>query len=683
MVGNIELRLVRRFASRPSRMRFDSAKSEAASRFGDQQLPGTGLGQIRMAGRRGPGRLARSNWKVGGGVDVSMPEAEQAATLAEVALRAGGRHTALRALHELALPADAPGGRTVSYDRLRAATIEIAAGLMSLGLQHGQTVAILADTRAEWTIFDLGVMCAGGVLTPIYHTSSAPECAYLLDHSQARIVLCETADDCAKVRSIAGRCAALEHILVLEGQAPGAMALADLIAAGRREISEEQVLRRAAEVHPGDLASIVYTSGTTGKPKGCELTHRNIMQTAGMYRERLQLEPGEAVIYMFLPLAHVLARIASIVVLDTGGTLVFWSGDSHRLAEELAATRPTHFVGVPRVYEKIRSTVLDRVDERRWPARLLFDWAQEVGRRAAVSARANPAQGPLSRLRLAAAERLGLAAVKDLFGGRLKFALVGAAPSEARLLQFFDACGVLVLEGYGMTESCAAATLNTIRRPRFGTAGSALTGTAVKIAQDGEIMLAGPNVFAGYHRDPEATAKAMVDGWLATGDLGLLTPEGNLVVTGRKKELIVTSSGKNIGPSEIENGLRESRWISEAVVYGDRKPYLVAMLTLDSDELPAMRRRLGIEDQDLELPALASDERVHQLLWEDIAHNNERFARIEQIKRFGVLPHQLSLQAGELTPTMKVRRAIVYERYASFFEQLYEQAREPVGAGAR
>lgn len=232
-----------------------------------------------------------------------------------------------------------------------------------------------------------------------------------------------------------------------------------------------------------------------------------------------------------------------------------------------------------------------------------------------------------------------------------------------------------------MTESCAAATLNPIERPRFGTAGSALPGTAVKIAQDGEIMLAGANVFAGYHRDPQATAGTMRDGWLATGDLGLLTPEGHLVVTGRKKELIVTSSGKNIGPSEIENGLRESRWISEAVVYGDRRPYLVAMLTLDGDELPLLRRRLGLEE--LELPALASDERVHRLLWEDVAHNNERFARIEQVKRFGVLPHELSLQAGELTPTMKVKRTIVYERYASFFEQLYEQGPELAGDGGR
>jgi long-chain acyl-CoA synthetase len=608
---------------------------------------------------------------------LNTPGSEQASTLAEMALAAGGPHTALRALHELALEGDAPGAHTISHDRLRGAAIEIAAGLMSLGLERGQTVAILAGTRAEWTLFDLGAMCAGGVLTPIYHTSSAPECAYQLEHSQARIVLCETPDDCAKVRSVAARVPTLEHVLILEGQAHGATPLSELIASGRQAVSEEQVRRRAAEVRSEDLASIVYTSGTTGRPKGCELTHRNILATVAMYRQRLELRQGEAVIYMFLPLAHVLARVASLVAVDAGGTLVFWSGDTHKLVEELALARPTHFVAVPRVYEKIRASVLDRVEERGRAAKLLFGWAQEVGRRAAVSSRVNPAQGPISRLRLAAARRMGLTAVKELFGGRLQFALVGAAPCEARLLQFFDACGVLVLEGYGMTESCAAATLNTLDRPRFGTAGSALAGTAVKIAQDGEVLLAGPNVFAGYHRNPQATEQTMVDGWLATGDLGLLTPEGDLVLTGRKKELIVTSSGKNIGPSEIENGLRESRWISEAVVYGDRKPYLVAMLTLDADELPALRRKLGVDD--LELPALAGDERVQKLLWEDVEHNNERFARIEQVKRFGVLPHELSLQAGELTPTLKVRRTVIYERYASFFAQLYEQAAEPDG----
>lgn len=612
-------------------------------------------------------------------IDVGMPGTEQAATLAGVALSRRGDAPALRALHELALPGDSPGSRTISHSRLRECAIEIAAGLISLGLRRGQTVAILASTRAEWTLFDLAVMCAGGVLTPIYHTSSAPECAYILEHSQARILLCENASDCAKVSSVAASCPTLKQILILEGQAPGALPLSELLARAGQSVDEAAVLARAEQAQPQDIASIVYTSGTTGQPKGCVLTHRNMLQTARMYRERLDLAPGEPVIYMFLPLAHVLARIATVVVIDTGGTLVYWSGETSKILDDLAQAQPTHFVAVPRVYEKIRGAVLDRVDERGRLARIAFGWALEVGRRAAAKRRARPAQGPLFNARLALAQHMGLAAVREIFGEQMKLGLVGAAPCEPRLLEFFDACGVLVLEGYGMTESSAAATLNTIERPRFGTTGAALRDTKVKIAQDGEILLAGPNVFCGYHRDPDASAAALRDGWLSTGDLGRLTPEGCLVVTGRKKELIVTSSGKNIGPSEIENGLRESRWVSEAVVYGDRRPYLVAMLTLDPDELPALRRRLGIEDE-REAAAMAKDARVRELLWQDVAHTNERFARIEQVKRFGVLDHELSQHAGELTPTLKVRRAIVYQRYASFFDELYAQAREPAGS---
>ncbi len=601
-------------------------------------------------------------------------------TLGELALSAShrGRRTALRQLRELCVGAD-PGVREVSYAQLADSAVEIAAGLIALGVERGQTVAILASTRAEWTIFELGAMCAGAILTPIYHTSSPPECAYLLQHSQARLVLCETAADCAKVRSVADRCPLLQHVLVLEGDAEGALPLSQLMQRGRQSDSRAAVEARVAEVRPADVATIVYTSGTTGTPKGCVLTHESLMRTAHMYRERLQLPEEHAIIYMFLPLAHVLARLAAIVVLDTGGTLVYWSGDSERIVEELAQAQPTHFVAVPRVYEKVHNAVLDEVEARGPIARIAFAWALEVGRRARPRSRARTAPGRVFAARLRLAEEIGLTAVRQVFGGRLELALVGAAPADRRLLEFFDACGVLVLEGYGLTESCAAATLNPIGAPRFGTTGTALTDVAVRIAADGEILIAGPNVFAGYHRDPEATAATVRDGWLASGDLGSLDEAGYLAVTGRKKELIVTSSGKNIGPAEIEKGLRESRWISEAVVYGDRRPYLVAMLTLDRDELPTLARRLELEQADV--ATLAANERVQQLLWDVVAANNERFARIEQVKRFAILPHDLTMQAGELTPTLKVRRAVVYDRYASFFDRLYEtEAQSAAGA---
>ncbi len=604
------------------------------------------------------------------------------ATLGEIALaiaERGGR-TALRQMRAtLAAPGAQPEASTLSYEALGEAAIQVAQGLISLGIERGQAVCILSDTRAEWTLFELATMLAGAVLTPIYHTDSAEECAYVIEHSQARLVLCEDAAQMAKIAAIRERCPLLAHVLAIEADdAEGVLTLQALARLGAETVPAAAVRERVQQVRPDEVASIVYTSGTTGPPKGCLITHRSLVATIGAYRESLQLREEEVVLYMFLPLSHVLARIAELVVLQTGGELVYWSGDPHRIVEELAEAKPTHFVAVPRIYEKIHAAVIGRVQERGRIAELAFRWAVEVGRRARPRGRAARAGGLAHRARLGLAERIALAEVRAVFGPRLELAAVGAAPVEGRLLEFFDACGVLVIEGYGLTESCAAATLNPLRRPRFGTVGVALPGTEVAIAPDGEILIAGPHVFAGYHRDPEASAAVIRDGWLATGDLGAISPDGYLSVMGRKKDLIITSSGKNIGPAEIESALRDTRFISEAVIYGDRRPYLVAMLTIDADEAGALARQAGMgeralqEMQEGDLSAIAADERVRELLWREVQGVNERFARIEQVKRFGVLPRQLTQAEGELTPTLKVKRSIVYEKYASFFAGLYE-----------
>jgi len=314
--------------------------------------------------------------------------------------------------------------------------------------------------------------------------------------------------------------------------------------------------------------------------------------------------------------------------------------------------------------------VLGAVEERGPHARLLFGWALEVGRRARTVERSGRELGRLGALRLALARRVALGRVAALFGGRLKLALVGAAPIDREVLEFFDACGVEVLEGYGMTESCAAATLNPAGAPSFGTVGRPLPDSEVAVAPDGEVLLRGPHVAANYHLDPESSARTFVDGWLRTGDLGSLSSGGYLTLTGRKKDLIVTSGGKNISPANIENALREIRWVCEAVVYGDRRPYLVAMLTLEPEAVPELAERFGIP---AELESVARDERVHRLLEAEVDRANGRFARAEQVKRFGVLGHDLTQEGGELTPTLKVKRATVYERYATFFDGLYAE----------
>ena len=560
---------------------------------------------------------------------------------------------------------------SISYRELGERARAIALGLIAMGIETGDVVAILGSTRAEWTLCEAGALCAGAVVAPIYHTNSPEECRHVLAHSEARLLFCEDAAQVAKVARIAAACPRLEHVIVIEGDAPGAMPLEQLRAAGRL-VDAEEVERRVRAVEPGDVATLVYTSGTTGPPKGCMLTHANFLSATAMYRGQLELEDIQPVIYMFLPLAHVLARIAQMVVIDVGGTLVYWRGQAKRILEEVVEAEPTHFVAVPRIYEKMHTGVISAVESRGPHARLLFAWALEVGRRARTAERAGKTLGPLSAARLRVADRIGLAKVRALFGPRLQFALVGAAPIDHELLEFFDACGVLVLEGYGMTESCATATLNPPHAPLFGSVGRALPDSEVMVTEENEVLLRGPHVFAGYHRDPEATAATFADGWLQTGDNGSLSPEGYLALTGRKKDLIITSSGKNIAPVNIENALRETRWIADAVVYGDRRPYLVCLITLDPDEAPKLAEQLGIP---AERASMARDERVHALLQADIDTANARFARIEQVKRFNVLDHDLTQAAGELTPTLKVKRAVVYERYADFFDALYAEPR--------
>ncbi len=552
----------------------------------------------------------------------------------------------------------APGAADVSYAQLAAAVREIAAGLERLGIEPGDRVAILAGTRPEWTLADLGILWAGATVVPIYHTSSPSECAYILGHAGVRAIFCEDEAQLAKLDRSA--LPELEHAILLVGAAAGALTLAELRAGGTRE--------HAAESRPQDVATIIYTSGTTGPPKGCVVTHASLLATVDMYERELELGSGPLIVYLFLPLAHSLARVAQLAVLDCGGTLAFWGGDPKRIVDELAETRPTHFPSVPRVYEKMHTAVLSQVAEQSALKRAVFRWALHEGGRFSAAARAGTRSGRLRRLRHRAADRLVLSHVRSLFGDRLVFAMCGAAPIGAGVLEFFDACGVLILEGYGLTESCAAASVNTPHRVRFGSVGRPLVGADVAIAPDGEILIAGPHVFSGYYRDPGATGETLDGRWLCTGDLGALDADGFLHITGRKKDLIITSSGKNISPENLESALRETRWVSQAVVAGERRSYLVALVTLDPDEAPKLAAELGIEP---DIPAMANDPRVHAALAANVEEVNAQFARIEQIKRFAILERDFTQDAGELTPTLKIKRAVVHEHFADRLTELY------------
>jgi long-chain acyl-CoA synthetase len=587
-----------------------------------------------------------------------------AQTLGEMVLRSGARGgIALRYK-------EAGSWRELSYDQLARTARDIAKGLIALGIEPGERVSILADTRPEWTVADAASFCAATVVAPIYQTDSPEECEYVLRHSEARAVFCENAEQLAKIELIRDRCPALEHVISFEGAGAGSISLESLIERGA-EVSEQEVVDRVRAVSPDSMATLVYTSGTTGPPKACILTHRNFMQATHTLEDRLDLArtDGPIEFFMFLPLAHVFARIVQVFTLDVGGTLIYWQRDPARLLEDIREARPTYFPSVPRVWEKIYTAATTGVADQPRLKRAVFGWALGVGARARELERRGVAPGRLLAGQHRLADRLVLSKVRDLFGGRLELAVTAAAPIAREVLEFFDACGILLVEAWGMTETCAAGTINTDLEMKMGTVGRPVPTLEMRVAPDGELLARGPNIFGGYFKDEVATRETLIDGWLATGDLGSIDSEGFVSITGRKKDIIITSSGKNISAANLENALKQTRWISEAVAYGDRRPYLVALLTLDPEEAPKLAQRLGVSPDP---HAMATDERVRAEIQSAVDSVNQRFARIEQIKRFAILDRELSQDQSELTPTLKVKRATVYSKFADIFDALYE-----------
>jgi long-chain acyl-CoA synthetase len=462
-------------------------------------------------------------------------------------------------------------------------------------------------------------------------------------------------------------CPQLEHLVVIEGDAPDTMSLNELT--GRaEEVSNEQLNERAAAVSPEDLFTIVYTSGTTGPPKGCLLTHAN-------YRANLEMLESvadwgeEPVVFLFLPLAHVFTRILQMLAIDVGGTIAYWEQDKDKIIDNLQEVDPTHFAAVPRIFEKIYGRATAEADGAL--KEKAFWKAVDLGRRVREHDERGEEPNPVLREAFEEADKRVLSKVRALFGGNLEFAATGAAPVQKEMLEFFFACGVKVLEGYGATETSAVATINRPAHFKFGTVGTALPGSQVEIAEeDGEILVRGPHVFQGYHNLEEETKEDLdEEGWYHTGDVGELDEDGFLSITGRKKDIIVTSSGKNIASGYIENKIAASRWISYAVVYGDDKPYLVALVTLDQEERDALLEEAGSSDGD----DIANDEKVREQIQKAIDAANEDLARVEQIKKFTIVDRELSQEEGEITPTMKVKRNVVYERFEDEFEALYDE----------
>jgi long-chain acyl-CoA synthetase len=546
---------------------------------------------------------------------------------------------------------------------------QISLGLIDLGVEKGDKVSILANTRPEWTYFDFAALSAGATVVPIYQSNSPEECQYVLENSDAKVVIVEDDEQLAKIEEIRAQVPKLEHVIRMtasEGSADGgAITMDELMARGTG--SESDWERRWNSVSPEDICTFIYTSGTTGPPKGCVISHGN-------YRAMLDMVHSAGVIadddltYLYLPLAHSFALLIQLGSFDLGATIAYWERDPLKIIPNLAEVKPTYFPSVPRMFEKIYTAATGAAEKEGGLKKAIFYWAIGVGKKVRARERAGKSIGfPLKQQYNFADEKV-LSKIRNLFGGRVKLAVSGAAPINPEILSFFDAAGVLVLEGWGMTETSTAATISTEDDFKVGTIGKPFPGCEIKIADDGEILVKGPNVFQGYYKNEEATRETIVDGWLHTGDIGEYDEDGFLKITGRKKDIIITAGGKNITPANLEAEIKQNPYVSQCVVVGDRRPYLVALVTLDPEEIAKLAEEKGWANDPAQI---AEQPEIREMIQSHIDTINEKFARVEQIKKFAVLPADLSQEGGELTPTLKVKRNIVAEKYADTIEQLY------------
>jgi long-chain acyl-CoA synthetase len=542
----------------------------------------------------------------------------------------------------------------VSFAEVGALVSELAHGLIALGVGPGERVAILAETRPEWTYASLAISGAGAVVVPIYPTNSSKECAWVLGDSGAKVVICDSADQVAKIAEVRDELDALEHVVVTEDDAEGAITFDELRERGREADADEAGRRRDA-VGADDPYTIIYTSGTTGNPKGVVLTHANAASVCAMVHE-IDFVSGDDVSYLYLPLAHSFALTVQIASFDIGAPIIYFGGNPKEIVGELAQTRPTYFPSVPRIFEKIYAMVTGNVDAGTLQKAVEVGTAVRRGERDEDAAYRQFDEQLFSNVRAA-------------FGGNLRQAVTGAAPIAPEILEFFYACGVMVLEGWGMTETTAVGAVNRLDDFRFGTVGKAMPGVEIKTDDEGEILIKGPNVFREYFNNEEATRETFTeDGWLRTGDLGEVDDDGFVKITGRKKDIIITAGGKNLTPSNVENDLKASRWISQAVMHGDRRPYPVALITLDEEEIVPWAKE---NDLPTDIPALAREDKVRALVQEVVDEANRHHAKVAQIKKFVILDHDLSQDTGELTPTLKVKRNVVEEKYAELLDSLY------------
>jgi long-chain acyl-CoA synthetase len=565
--------------------------------------------------------------------------------------------------------------RDISSEEFRRAVEETSLGLRELGIEKGDRVALLSENRPEWAIADLATLAAAAVVVPIYATLTGAQALYILNDSEARVCLASTAAQLQKLSEIRGQARHLRHVVRMDAAAQPAadtLSLDELRARGRVVLARdaEAVRRRAAEARPDDLATLVYTSGTTGDPKGVMLTHRNIVSNVeGAKQVFMEFGPADVAL-SFLPLSHIFERMAGYYMMLNAGATIAYAEGVEQVPANMAEVRPTVMCSVPRLYEKMYARINEKVASDPPARQKIFRWAMGVGAQTFGLAVAKRRPGALLKLKQAVAERLVFGKVKERVGGRLRVFVSGGAPLAREIAEFFGAAGLSILEGYGLTETSPVITCNRPEDFKPGTVGKPIPGVEVKIAADGEILTRGPHVMRGYFKKPEATAEVIdADGWFHTGDVGTFDAEGFLVITDRKKDIIVTSGGKNIAPQPIENLLKTNRYVAEIVMIGNKRHFPAALVVPHFENLEKWAREQAIPFSSRE--ELVGRPRVVELYESLVQEETRHLASFEKIKKVALLPREFTLEAGELTPTLKVKRRVVEQKYKDVIDRLY------------
>jgi long-chain acyl-CoA synthetase len=558
--------------------------------------------------------------------------------------------------------------RVKTWSEWDTASREVAGGLRALGLTGGDRVCVLSNTRPEWVEADVGILMAGGVTVPIYQSNTPKECEYIIHDCRAKVVIVEDADQLAKLTPLRAQLGHVAKVVVISGgeKSDWVISWADLRALGKERLAKEpgEIDKAVGSVLPEDIFTIVYTSGTTGPPKGVVLTHGNIVFECAASQGVFDVGVNDEQL-LFLPLAHIFARILEWLSISQGVVTAF-AESLAKLTENMREVRPTFMGAVPRVYEKAYVKIQAGFAEKRKKpvTRLLLDWATSVGKQRSAALLAGRPMGPLLELQVKLADKLVFSKIQGTFGGRLRYFVSGGAPLAKEIAEFFHMAGVLILEGYGLTETTAATHINRPGKQRFGTVGEAIPGVDVRIASDGEILVKGKNVLREYYGKPEATREVIdPEGWFHTGDIGVIE-NGYLRITDRKKDIIVTAAGKNVAPQNIEGALKaQCPYVSQVMVHGDKRHYLTALVTLNEENLAPWLAERGITVKDPQVQALIQDA---------VDGLNKGLASFETIKKFAILPKDLSQEAGELTPTLKVKRKFCSEKYATVLDALYQ-----------